>query len=100
MGLPLVFGDDRAPTSVYVQVPGVGLRIEGRAIQKGAGPKRYDANSDAALCSHLSSTRSHSPPRAITFTPWSSDVLPLAADKVRDQPCNRISFCSRRSSWP
>ena len=24
VGLPLVFGDDRAPTSVYVQVPGAG----------------------------------------------------------------------------
>jgi CRP-like cAMP-binding protein len=28
VGLPLVFGDDRAPTSVYVQVPGAGLRIK------------------------------------------------------------------------
>jgi CRP-like cAMP-binding protein len=28
VGLPLVLGDDRAPTSVYVQVPGEGLRIK------------------------------------------------------------------------
>lgn len=28
VGLPLVLGDDRAPTSVYVQVPGVGLRMK------------------------------------------------------------------------
>jgi CRP-like cAMP-binding protein len=27
VGLPLLFGDDRAPTSVYVQVPGAGLRM-------------------------------------------------------------------------
>jgi len=27
VGLPLVLGDDRAPTCVYVQVPGAGLRI-------------------------------------------------------------------------
>jgi CRP-like cAMP-binding protein len=27
VGLPLLLGDDRAPTSVYVQVPGVGLRM-------------------------------------------------------------------------
>jgi CRP-like cAMP-binding protein len=27
VGLPFVLGDDRAPTSVYVQVPGAGLRI-------------------------------------------------------------------------
>ena len=28
VGLPIVFGDDRAPTSVYIQVPGAGLRIK------------------------------------------------------------------------
>ncbi len=28
VGLPLLFGDDRAPTSVYIQVPGVGLRMK------------------------------------------------------------------------
>ncbi len=28
VGLPLALGDDRAPTSVYVQVPGVGLRMK------------------------------------------------------------------------
>jgi CRP-like cAMP-binding protein len=27
VGLPLLLGDDRAPTSVYVQVPGVGVRM-------------------------------------------------------------------------
>ena len=27
VGLPLVLGDDRTPTSVYVQVPGTGLRM-------------------------------------------------------------------------
>jgi CRP-like cAMP-binding protein len=27
VGLPIVFGDNRAPTSVYVQVPGAGLRM-------------------------------------------------------------------------
>ncbi len=27
VGLPLLLGDDRAPTSVYVQVPGMGLRM-------------------------------------------------------------------------
>jgi CRP-like cAMP-binding protein len=34
VGLPLVFGDDRAPTSVYVQVPGEGLRMKGTLFQK------------------------------------------------------------------
>ena len=28
VGLPFAWGDDRAPTSVYVQVPGVGLRMK------------------------------------------------------------------------
>jgi CRP-like cAMP-binding protein len=27
VGLPILLGDDRAPTSVYVQVPGAGLRV-------------------------------------------------------------------------
>jgi CRP-like cAMP-binding protein len=28
VGLPVLLGDDKAPTSVYVQVPGVGLRMK------------------------------------------------------------------------
>jgi CRP-like cAMP-binding protein len=34
VGLPIVFGDDRAPTSVYVQVPGVGLRMKATLFKK------------------------------------------------------------------
>lgn len=34
VGLPLVFGDDRAPTSVYVQVPGEGLKMSATAFSK------------------------------------------------------------------
>jgi CRP-like cAMP-binding protein len=34
VGLPLVFGDDRTPTSVYVQVPGVGLRMKAELFKK------------------------------------------------------------------
>lgn len=34
VGLPLLLGDDRAPTSVYVQVPGSGLRIEAAIFAK------------------------------------------------------------------
>jgi CRP-like cAMP-binding protein len=33
VGLPVVFGDDRAPTSVYVQVPGAGLRMQAAAFK-------------------------------------------------------------------
>jgi CRP-like cAMP-binding protein len=34
VGLPLLFGDHRAPTSVYVQVPGAGLRIRADLFMK------------------------------------------------------------------
>ena len=34
VGLPLVLGDDRAPTSVYVQVPGAGLRMKATLFNK------------------------------------------------------------------
>jgi len=34
VGLPLVFGDDRAPTSVYVQVPGAGVRMKATLFRK------------------------------------------------------------------
>jgi CRP-like cAMP-binding protein len=34
VGLPLVWGDDRAPTSVYIQVPGAGLRMKATLFKK------------------------------------------------------------------
>jgi CRP-like cAMP-binding protein len=34
VGLPLVLGDDSAPTSVYVQVPGAGLRMTAALFRK------------------------------------------------------------------
>ena len=34
VGLPLLFGDDRAPTSVYVQVPGVGLKMKAKLFTR------------------------------------------------------------------
>ncbi len=34
VGLPLVLGDDRAPTSVYIQVPGTGLRMKATLFKK------------------------------------------------------------------
>lgn len=34
VGLPLLLGDDRAPTSVYVQVPGAGLRMKATLFNK------------------------------------------------------------------
>jgi len=34
VGLPLVFDDDRVPTSVYVQVPGAGVRMKAALFKK------------------------------------------------------------------
>ena len=34
VGLPVVLGDDRAPTSVYVQVPGAGWRMKASVFKK------------------------------------------------------------------
>src|SRR5208283_5002971 len=34
VGLPVVLGDDRAPTSVYVQVPGAGWRMKASLFKK------------------------------------------------------------------
>jgi CRP-like cAMP-binding protein len=34
VGLPLVLGDDRAPTGVYVQVPGAGLRMNASVFNR------------------------------------------------------------------
>jgi len=34
VGLPLVLGDDTAPTSVYIQVPGAGLRMKATLFKK------------------------------------------------------------------
>ncbi len=34
VGLPLVFGDNRAPTSVYIQVPGAGLRMKATLFKR------------------------------------------------------------------
>ena len=49
VGLPLLLGDDRAPTSVYVQVPGAGLRMTAARFSARAGAQRLDADGDAAL---------------------------------------------------
>ena len=49
VGLPVVLGDDRAPTSVYVQVPGAGLRMKAIAVQKGTRAKRFDAGGNASV---------------------------------------------------
>jgi CRP-like cAMP-binding protein len=37
VGVPLVLGDDRAPTTVYMQVPGAGLRIEASRFTRELG---------------------------------------------------------------
>jgi CRP-like cAMP-binding protein len=34
VGLPIVFGDNRSPTCVYVQVPGAGLRMKAKLFER------------------------------------------------------------------
>ena len=68
VGLPLVWGDDRAPTSVYVQVPGVGLRMKAtlftqelarsasmRAVMLRYGHAFFNQVAQSAACNHFHS---------------------------------------------
>jgi len=68
VGLPLLLGDDRAPTSVYVQVPGQGLRMPaavfsaelGRSASMRAVMLRYahalfNQVAQSAACNHFHS---------------------------------------------
>jgi len=71
VGLPIVFGDDRAPTSVYIQVPGAGLRMKAALFKK----ELTRSASMRTVMLHMptpSSNRSRSPPPAINFIPSSS----------------------------
>ena len=90
VGLPLVLGDDRAPTSVYIQVPGAGLENEGSAIQKGTGAQRFDADRDAALCPRLLQ-----PGRAVrrlqSVSFHRAALLPLDADDARPHAIRQVS---------
>ena len=82
VGLPLVFGDDRTPTSVYVQVPGVGPENEGGAVQKGNGAKRLNENRDASLRSRLlQSGRAVRGVQSLSLP--GAAMLPLDADDAR-----------------
>ena len=79
VGLPVVLGDDRAPTSVYVQVPGAGLENEGKPVQKGTGAKRFDESRHASLYPRLLQ-----PGRAVccmqSLSLSTATMLPLASD--------------------
>lgn len=68
VGLPLLLGDDRAPTSVYVQVPGVGLRMPAaqfrRELARSASMRAvmlryvhalFNQVAQSAACSHFHS---------------------------------------------
>ena len=66
VGLPVLMGDETAPTSVYVQVPGSGLRIEARIFRQEldrSGPMRavmlryahafFNQVAQSAACAHF-----------------------------------------------
>jgi CRP-like cAMP-binding protein len=68
VGLPLVWGDDRAPTSVYVQVPGVGRRMKAtlftqelarsasmRTVMLRYGHAFFNQVAQSAACNHFHS---------------------------------------------
>jgi len=68
VGLPIVFGDDRAPTSVYVQVPGAGLKMKAalfkREMARGASMRSvmlryahafFNQVAQSAACNHFHS---------------------------------------------
>ena len=68
VGLPLLLGDDRAPTSVYVQVPGTGLRMTaaafGKALARSASMRAvmlryvhalFNQVAQSAACNHFHS---------------------------------------------
>ncbi len=82
VGLPIVFGDDRAPTSVYVQVPGAGLRMKAALFKQETGAKRLDAGRDASLCPRLLQPgRTVGRLQSLSFD--RSALLPLAVDDAR-----------------
>jgi CRP-like cAMP-binding protein len=74
VGLPLLLGDDRAPTSVYVQVPGAGLRMKAVRFKNAGG--------DASLCPRLLQ-----PDRAVcrmqSLSYPGATMLPQALDGAR-----------------
>jgi len=74
VGLPLVFGNNRAPTSVYIQVPGAGLRMKATLFKEELA-RSASIRKVMFRYAHASSTRSRSPPRAITFIQYSNDVV-------------------------
>jgi CRP-like cAMP-binding protein len=84
VGLPLVLGDDRAPTSVYVQVPGAGLRMKATLFTKEL------AQSAASLYSRILQ-----PGRAIrcvqSLSYHTAAMLPVAADDARPHAIGRVS---------
>jgi CRP-like cAMP-binding protein len=66
VGLPLAWGDDLAPTSVYVQVPGAGLRMKAmlfkrelarsasmRAVMLRYGHAFFNQVAQSAACNHF-----------------------------------------------
>ena len=96
VGLPLLLGDHRAPTSVYVQVPGVGLRMTAtlfaRELAQSASMRTvmlhyahafFNQVAQSAACNQFHSLRQR-------CCRW----LLMTHDRMHSD-----SFCSRRNSW-
>ncbi|MEI9900877.1 MAG: cyclic nucleotide-binding domain-containing protein [Hyphomicrobium sp.] len=78
VGLPLLLGDDRAPTSVYVQVPGVGLAMKASLFEKELMRSATTRLLMLRYAHAFSISRSRSPRRA-TASSAAAAMLPLAA---------------------
>ena len=71
VGLPILLGNERGPTSVYVQVPGSGLRMKAEIFREGTGTERPTAGDNAPLSQPLQSASLNRPP-VLIFIRWSN----------------------------
>jgi hypothetical protein len=82
VGLPLLLGDDRAPTSVYVQLPGAGLRNKAtlfkKELERSASTRAVMLRYDSRLLQPGCPLRDVQP---ISFA--AAALLPMAADDAR-----------------
>jgi CRP-like cAMP-binding protein len=73
VGLPIVLGDEQAPTSVYMQVPGEGLMMKASSFREEILQNKIPAGRNAPLCPCLL-IRSRNRPPAPIFILWNSGV--------------------------
>ena len=91
VGLPLVFGDDRAPTSVYVQVPGATIRSRRRRGSRRSANNSTPCSKRSRWCvrrsttstEHCPTSRRRGSKRSVRSGRASSKSLEVAHTNVR-----------------